>query len=182
MCWGWNSYHLLRFQKLTLGDDRDKLIFETAGLDTPNLNMYSGRLNFGWNGLSLRGEYVHKSKDLNLDAVDGMASNGSAIYAEAGYNLGGFSTIISRNDKLVNANIFENDNIHTEHIPREAFSLLAYFRHGVVTICYLCHINTSFANFVTLTSQQREDFSQIKRNEPSSIPSSFASNLIFNFV
>ena len=82
-----------RFQKLTLGDDRDKLIFETAGLDTPNLNMYSGRMNFGWNGLSLRGEYVHKSKDLNLDAVDGMASNGSAIYAEAGYSSGGFSAV-----------------------------------------------------------------------------------------
>ena len=82
-----------RFQKLTLGDDRDKLIFETAGLDTPNLNMYSGRMNFGWNGLSLRGEYVHKSKDLNLDAVDGMATNGSAIYAEAGYSSGGFSAV-----------------------------------------------------------------------------------------
>ena len=82
-----------RFQKLTLGDDRDKLIFETAGLDNPNLNMYSGRLNFGWNGLSLRGEYVHKSKDLNLDAVDGMASNGSAIYAELGYSHGGFSAV-----------------------------------------------------------------------------------------
>ena len=29
--------------------------------------------------------------------------------------------------------------------------------------------------------QQRENLSQIKRNEPSSIPSSFTSNLIFNF-
>ena len=29
----------------------------------PNLNMASGRLNFGWNGLSVRGEYVHKGND-----------------------------------------------------------------------------------------------------------------------
>ena len=82
-----------RFQKLTLGTDVDNMIFEAAGLDNPNLNMYSGRLNLGWNGLSVRGEYVHKGKDLNPDATDGLAKNGSAIYGEVGYSHGGFSIV-----------------------------------------------------------------------------------------
>ncbi len=36
------------------------------------------------------------------------------------------STIISQDDKFVNANSFQNDNIHQEHVPCEAFSVLAY--------------------------------------------------------
>ncbi len=55
----------------------------------PNLDMYSGRLNFNWNGLSLQGEYVHKGKDLyNIAAgVEG----GNAILASLAYNYNTFS-------------------------------------------------------------------------------------------
>ena len=61
-----------RFQKLTLGSDIDKIIFEAAGLDNPNLDMYSGRLNFGWNGLALRGEYVPSITNKIMDKIDFM--------------------------------------------------------------------------------------------------------------
>ncbi len=80
-----------RFQKLTLGDNYDKIRFEETGMNTPNLNMYSGRLNFGWAGLSLRGEYVHKSKDLAPNAE--KAASGSAIFGEVGYSYDSFSII-----------------------------------------------------------------------------------------
>ena len=51
---------------------------------TPNLNMYSGRLNFGWNGLILRGEYARKGADLDLNDM-GM-EKGWAALGEVGYN------------------------------------------------------------------------------------------------
>ena len=101
--------YINRFQKLTLGDDRDKLIFESTGMDTPNVNMYSGRLNFGWNGLSLRGEYVHKSKDLSPSAM--QAGNGSAILGEVGYSYGSFSftaTYRQLDNMITRASLYDN--------------------------------------------------------------------------
>ena len=56
---------------------------------SPNLNMYSGRLNFGWQGLTLSGEYVHKSKDFFSTG----ASKGWAAIAEVGYNYKTFSVM-----------------------------------------------------------------------------------------
>ncbi len=57
----------------------------------PNLNMYSGRLNFGWNGLSLRGEYVHKSSDVYNDSF--ATKKGWAALGEVGYNYKTFSVM-----------------------------------------------------------------------------------------
>lgn len=66
--------------------DKDEMIdFGQRGLTSPNLNMWSGRLNFDWNGLSLRGEYVTKSKDLT-SAIAAKAVSGNAVYGEIGYN------------------------------------------------------------------------------------------------
>lgn len=70
-----------RYQNLGLDDLID---FAELGLTSPNLNMYSGRVNFGWQGLSLRGEYVSKTKDLASGAAE--AADGSAILGEVGYN------------------------------------------------------------------------------------------------
>lgn len=64
---------------------------ESYGI-VPNVNMYSGRLNFGWNGLSVRGEYAHKSKDLTHPAsVETQV--GWAALGEVGYNYKTFSVM-----------------------------------------------------------------------------------------
>ncbi len=57
---------------------------------SPNLNMYSGRLNFGWNGLTVRGEYVHKGKDLTHPGETKVAKGWAAL-GEVGYNYKTFS-------------------------------------------------------------------------------------------
>ncbi len=75
-----------RFEALDKDDYRD---FEVFGLTSPNLNMYSGRVNFDWNGLSLNGEYVHKSKDMTNEMP--MAEEGKAILGQVNYNIKGFS-------------------------------------------------------------------------------------------
>lgn len=67
-----------------------KTFLESYGV-SPNLNMYSGRLNFGWNGLSVRGEYVHKSKDFAMDEF--ATYNGWAALGEVGYNYKTFSVM-----------------------------------------------------------------------------------------
>lgn len=55
-----------------------------------SLNMYSGRLNMDIAGVTLRTEYVHKSKDLGtIDTEQAVA--GYAAFAELGYNYKGFS-------------------------------------------------------------------------------------------
>ena len=77
-----------RNQSLSLDNMFD---FSALGLTNPNLNMYSGRLNFGWNGLSLRGEYVEKSKDLSTSGMTAIAGN--AILGEVGYNYNTFSVM-----------------------------------------------------------------------------------------
>ena len=58
----------------------------------PNLNMYSGRMNFGWNGLTIRGEYVHKSKDLTHPSST-STTNGWAAIGEVGYSYKTFSVM-----------------------------------------------------------------------------------------
>ena len=75
-----------RYQSLSLDPMMD---FSQVGLTSPNMDMYSGRVNFGWNGLSLRGEYVSKGKDLAAAAQ--QAERGSAILGEVGYNYGNFT-------------------------------------------------------------------------------------------
>ena len=65
-------------------------LYEVYGIK-PNLNMYSGRVNFGWNGLSVRGEYVNKGKDFNTK-TDSM-HKGWAALGEIGYNYKTFSVM-----------------------------------------------------------------------------------------
>ena len=62
------------------------------GVTSPNLNMYSGRMNFGWNGLTFNGEYVGKGKDL-LDVKDAHVQKGWAALGEVGYNYKTFSVM-----------------------------------------------------------------------------------------
>lgn len=63
--------------------------FEDYGLTSRNLQLYSGRVNFGWKGLSLRGEYAHKGKDIASGL--GLAEEGNALLGEIGYYKGNFS-------------------------------------------------------------------------------------------
>ena len=63
-------------------------------LDNPNTNMYSARLNLDYKGLTLRGEYAGKGKDISPGAVLGTAAKGSAVLAELGYNVGGLSVSV----------------------------------------------------------------------------------------
>ena len=58
----------------------------------PNINMYSGRMNFGWNGLTVQGEYVHKSKDLTHPSST-QTKKGWAAIGEVGYNYKTFSVM-----------------------------------------------------------------------------------------
>ncbi len=60
-------------------------------LTSPDLNMYSARLNLDYKGFTLRGEYAGKGKDISPGAVLGKAAKGSAVLAELGYNVGGLS-------------------------------------------------------------------------------------------
>lgn len=66
---------------------------QNFGLDNGNLNMYSGRVNLDWKGLTLHGEYVTKSKDLSGDNLSAgtQAARGHASLIEAGYFYKGFS-------------------------------------------------------------------------------------------
>ena len=62
---------------------------------SPSINLYSGRMNFGWNGLTVRGEYVHKSKDYfpgETNAI-GKTQKGWAALGEIGYNYKTFSVM-----------------------------------------------------------------------------------------
>ena len=61
----------------------------------PNVNLYSGRLNFGWNGLTVRGEYVHKGNDYFFGETDaiGKTQKGWAALGEVGYNYKTFSVM-----------------------------------------------------------------------------------------
>ncbi len=65
-------------------------------------------------------------------------------------------------------------------VPVAAAGLIYVFAlgHQSGVIAYAVYVFSAYA--LTLL-QQRENFSQTKRNEPGSIPSSFECNLIFNF-
>ena len=79
--------YLNRYETL----DKDEYVdFTEMGLTTPNLNMYSGRIGFGWNGLDINGEYVVKSKDIP-SASSNKAVKGAALYVDAIYNYKKFS-------------------------------------------------------------------------------------------
>ena len=77
----------------------------------PNLNMYSGRINFGWNGLTVRGEYVGKGADY-IDTSYESTRKGWAALGEVGYNyktfsvMGTFRTLKNMNTPI---NIFESN-------------------------------------------------------------------------
>ena len=171
-----------RFQKLTLGSTMDQMIFEATGMDTPNLNMYSGRLNFGWNGVTLRGEYVHKGKDLAPNAMEALS--GSAILAEAGYSKGAFSVIATYRqleNMLTRASLY-NDGIgnSVNYLPaltRQYTYMLANLNPYQVQamgemgaqadICYSLrskesryrywNFHANFSTFYTLKADQTDD-------------------------
>lgn len=87
---GWQKFRIVlegsyinRYETLDKDDDID---FSEMGLTNPNLNMYSGRINLDYKGLSLRGEYVtKKDKDLT-NSFAGKALEGQACLGELGYN------------------------------------------------------------------------------------------------
>ncbi len=90
----WNSVllqlegsYVNRYEEL---DKNTYVDFSDYGLTSPSLDMWSGRLNFGWNGLSLRGEYARKSNDLETTSST-TTSKGEALYVEALYNYKNFS-------------------------------------------------------------------------------------------
>ena len=64
--------------------------FAALGLTSPDLNLYSGSLNFNWKEFSLRGEYAGKGKDLPTSVAE-KAVDGRAVLGEIGYHHKGFS-------------------------------------------------------------------------------------------
>ena len=65
---------------------------ETIGI-SPNVNLYSGRMNFGWNGLIVRGEYVYKDREYQeMDSGTPMTTGWAAL-GEVGYNYKTFSVM-----------------------------------------------------------------------------------------
>lgn len=61
-------------------------------ITTTNTNLYSGRLNFDWNGLRISGEYVGKSDDLP-ELSHGKMEKGNAILAEVAYSSRGLALL-----------------------------------------------------------------------------------------
>ena len=57
----------------------------------PNLNMYSARMNFGWNGLTINGEYVGKGND--VIGGENPYQKGWAALGEVGYSYKTFSVM-----------------------------------------------------------------------------------------
>ena len=87
--------YINRYQKLSNLPEElhwvDQAFLNECGIK-PNLNMYSARLNFGWNGLSVRGEYVGKGADVtSLDNL--KAQKGWAALGEVGYSYKTFSVM-----------------------------------------------------------------------------------------
>lgn len=86
---GWQKFRIAlegsyvnRYEPLDKDNDTD---FSELGLTSPNLNLYSGRINLDYKGLSLRGEYVTKGdKDLT-NSFAGKAVEGNVWLGEAGY-------------------------------------------------------------------------------------------------
>ena len=80
----WNRIH-----SSTMGTGNEMTRLQYYGVK-PNLNLYSGRVNFGWNGLTVRGEYVGKGKDID---IDNKYQKGWAALGEVGYNYKTFSVM-----------------------------------------------------------------------------------------
>lgn len=60
----------------------------------PNLNMYSGRLNLDWKGVTARFEYVTKGdEDLYMSGFEDLLAKGNVYLAELGYSHKGFSVL-----------------------------------------------------------------------------------------
>ena len=86
---GWNAASLSvegsyvnRYEDVKDADTGAELF---PGLSNGNLDMFSGRLNFDYKGLTLRGEYVGKiTKDIYTKGA--TPDKGNAIFAELGYN------------------------------------------------------------------------------------------------
>lgn len=70
----------------------EKVSDELAELMKPNLDMYSARANFDWNGFNGRVEYVGKGKDVS-SALLGATAKGHGLLAELGYSNNGFSVL-----------------------------------------------------------------------------------------
>ncbi|MBR2400471.1 MAG: hypothetical protein IKB03_01765 [Tidjanibacter sp.] len=68
----------------------DMNIFEMVGLTTPLTHLFSGRANFDWNRISLKGEVVAKTIDLS-EQTDPEAHSGLAVLGEASYSKGAFN-------------------------------------------------------------------------------------------
>ena len=71
-----------RYESLYGADDLPHPLVEITGQDTPNVNMASASLDFGWNGLSLKAEYAYKTKD----SYNYQLSKGYAAFVEALYS------------------------------------------------------------------------------------------------
>ena len=71
-------------------DKPSDYLFSEMGVTSPNVHLFSGALNFGWNGLSLKAEYAAKSKDL-CAFTQPNATKGAAIFAEINYAVKTFS-------------------------------------------------------------------------------------------
>lgn len=75
--------YLNRYEDL---DKDEKTDFAEYGLTTPNLNMYSGRLNLSLCGLDVRGEYAAKADADLTSAFAGKATKGKAWMGEIAYS------------------------------------------------------------------------------------------------
>lgn len=71
----------------------DVLGFDLMGMDTPMTHLFSGRGSFDWNGLSVKGEVVGKTKDIS-ELVDSEAKGGVALLGEVGYAKGKFNMMV----------------------------------------------------------------------------------------
>lgn len=80
-----------RYQKIDEDKSAEQVISDQV---RPNLNMYSGRLNLDWKGITARFEYVTKGeKDLYSVGAKGNAAKGNVYLAELGYSHKGFSVL-----------------------------------------------------------------------------------------
>ncbi len=75
-----------RYQKGVM----DNFLYQASGITSNTLNMVSGRVNFEYKGISLRGEYVQKlDKDIYNPTLE--ATKGNVFSIDLGYNYKRFS-------------------------------------------------------------------------------------------
>ena len=68
----------------------DNILYQASGITSNTLNMVSGRVNFEYKGISLRGEYVQKlDKDIYNPTLE--ATKGNVFSIDLGYNYKRFS-------------------------------------------------------------------------------------------